>query len=73
MIERIPGRARCAAIALRAAAGVSRLMREIAAEISRLNRTGLSADALEGQSRRACARLVTAALSHRHDGRNRCC
>ena len=73
MIERNSPATRCAVLASQVAAGASRILRELGAELARLNRTGLSADAHEDRSRRARAQLVTAALSHRHDGRNRCC
>jgi hypothetical protein len=53
--------------------GVGRIVHEAAAELARINRAGLSPDALAGLPSRARARLVTAALAHRHDGRNRCC
>jgi hypothetical protein len=69
--------ARVAAIAAQVgtqiAAIIRRMTREAAAELARINRAGLSPDALAGQPRRARARLVTAALAHRHNHPHRCC
>ena len=85
MIERISCRARGAALTAQIGAQIvgqtvgqfaaiaRRIMREAGAELARLNRAGLSAEALAGKPRSARARLVTAALAHRHDGHHRCC
>jgi len=56
-----------------ALAGARRIIREAGAELARINRAGLSAEALTGTPRRARVRMVTAALARRHDGHNRCC
>jgi hypothetical protein len=56
-----------------ALAGARRIVREAGAELARLNRAGLSADALAGKSRSARARIVSAMLAQRHDGHHRCC
>ncbi len=53
--------------------GVHRVIREAAAELARINRAGLGPDTLAGLSRRARARLVTAALARRHHRQDRCC
>jgi hypothetical protein len=50
-----------------------RIVREAGAELARLNRVGLSAEALAGKSRRARARIVSAVIAQRHDGHHRCC
>ena len=60
----------CARAAL---AGARRIIREAGAELARLNRAGLSAEALAGKSRRARARIVSAVIAQRHDGHHRCC
>lgn len=49
------------------------VIKEAGAELTRMNRTGLGAEDLAGQSHRERARAVAAALAHRHDGRGRCC
>ena len=50
-----------------------RLVREVVAELVRLNRTGLAADTPVGKSRSDLGRIVAAALAHRNDDINRCC
>jgi hypothetical protein len=77
MIERNSRYTRVAATAAQIgkqiAAILRRMIHEAAAELARINRAGLSPDALAGLPRRARARLVTAALADRRDGHNRCC
>ena len=73
MNQRIRIRAHHTTWAARIADTVRRLLREAVAELARLNRAGLEADKLIGKSRRARARTVAEALSHRHGDTNRCC
>lgn len=73
MIDRIPIGARSPSWTAQIAATARRILREAGAELARLNRAGLGADALAGKSRSDRARTVAAALSHRHDGHSRCC
>ncbi len=54
----------------RAAAGV---LRDLAAEIARLNRLDRTAGAKPSEPRGPRARRMRAALARGHDGRNRCC
>ena len=55
------------------ASNVRTLLRDLRAEIARLNRAGVAAETLKGRSRRECARLVKAAVAARHHGHTRCC
>jgi hypothetical protein len=52
---------------------VRTLLRDLRAEIARLNRAGVAAETLKGRSRRERARLVKAAVTARHHGHTRCC
>ena len=55
------------------ASNVHTLLRDLYAELARLNRAGVAADSLKGRSRRERARLVKAAVAARHHGHSRCC
>jgi hypothetical protein len=55
------------------ASNVRTLLRDLYAEMARLNRAGVAAETLTGRSRRERARLVKAALATRHYGQTRCC
>ena len=55
------------------ASNVRKLLRDLYAELARLNRAGVAADSLKGRSRRERARLVKAAVAARHHGHSRCC
>jgi hypothetical protein len=55
------------------ASNVRTLLRDLYAEMARLNRAGVTADSLKGRSRRERARLVKRALAARHHGHTRCC
>ena len=55
------------------ASNVRTLLRDLRAEIARLNRAGVAAETLKGRSRRERARLVKAAVAARHHGHTRCC
>jgi len=53
---------------------VRTLLRDLRAEMARLNRAGVSAETLKGRSRRERTRLVKRALAERHHhGHTRCC
>ena len=49
------------------------LVRDLHAEVARLNRAGVPADALIGRTRRERARVVKSAFAGRHNGHNHCC
>jgi hypothetical protein len=55
------------------ASNVRTLLRDLYAEMARLNRAGVAAETLKGRSRRERARLVKAAVTARHHGHSRCC
>jgi hypothetical protein len=55
------------------ASNVRSLLRDLYAEMARLNRAGVAADSLTGRSRRERARLVKAAVAARYRGDTRCC
>ena len=55
------------------ASNVRTLLRDLYAEMARLNRAGVAADSLTGRSRSERARLVKRALAERHHGHTRCC
>ncbi len=55
------------------ASNVRTLLRDLRAELTRLNRAGVAAHELKGRSRRERTRLVKAALATRHYGQTRCC
>jgi hypothetical protein len=55
------------------ASNVRTLLRDLRAEMARLNCGGVAAETLKGRSRRERARLVKAAVAERHHGQIRCC
>jgi hypothetical protein len=55
------------------ASNVRTLLRDLRAEMARLNRAGVAAETLKGRSRRERARLVKAAVAGCHHGHTRCC
>ncbi len=55
------------------ASNVRTLLRDLYAELARLNRGGVAAETLKGRRRRERARLVKRSLAERHHGHSRCC
>jgi hypothetical protein len=73
LIKRTPKATSYAGWVQRIATTVRSILGQAGAELARLNRAGLNAEALAGKSRRDRARAVMAALSRSHRGHHRCC